>query len=122
MLHLCLFKVPRALLRSWGLLGRLPCTPISVDLLALLAISRQSLICAFPFLGMAEPIYIVVVLRACDLWCACDLCFLRRVGGFGFGYIMLDVALVVLFRGVLRNLASYGDAGVSSIQEDDVDS
>ena len=42
MLRSCLFKVPRALLRSWGLLGRLPCTPVSIDLLALLAISMQS--------------------------------------------------------------------------------
>ena len=99
MLHLCLFKVPRALLRSWVMLGCLPFTPASVDLLALLAISTQSQIYAFSFLGMAEPIRIVVFLRVCDLWCACDLCFLQRVGGFGFGYIMLDVASVVLFRG-----------------------
>ena len=39
---LMLFKVPCALSRSWGLLGRLPCTPISVDLLALLAIYAES--------------------------------------------------------------------------------
>ena len=35
---LMLFKVPCALSRSWGLLGRLLCTPVSVDLLALSAI------------------------------------------------------------------------------------
>ena len=39
---LVLFKVPRALLRSWGPLGHLPCTPTSVNLLALSAIYVES--------------------------------------------------------------------------------
>ena len=82
----------------WGVFRVLP----SALTFLLYRLSTQSQICAFSFLGMAEPIGIVVFLRACDLWCACDLCFLQRVGGFGFGfgYIMLNVALVVLFRGV----------------------
>ena len=37
-----LFKVPRALSRSCGMLGRLLCTPVSVDLLELLAIYVES--------------------------------------------------------------------------------
>ena len=68
---------------SWGVFRVLP----SALAFLLYRLSTRSRICAFSFLGMAEPIRIVVFLRACDLWCTCDLCILQRVGGFGFWLI-----------------------------------
>ena len=67
----------------WGVFRVLP----SALTFLLYRLSMRSQMCAFSFLGMAKPICIVVFLRACDLWCACDLCFLQRVGGFGFWLI-----------------------------------